>query len=280
MRELLKNRQIAISVVILAFLVFIALFADVLAPYDYTEKNLQDRLQPPSFEHLFGTDQLGRDILTMVMYGARASLFVGFTVTFISMAIGVSIGVFAGYYGGWADEVLMRLTDSFLAFPSMFLALGITAFLGQGLENMMIALIIVEWTVFARVARGSTLDIRTKGYIQASQWVGASDGYIIARHILPNIVTPVLIMATLGIGNVVLAAAGLSFLGLGVQPSTPEWGAMLNAGRSYFSSAPYMMIFPGLMIMITVFAFNYFGDGLRDVLDRHMTATELEGRIS
>jgi peptide/nickel transport system permease protein len=229
MRELLKNRQIAISVAILAFLVFIALFADVLAPYDYTEKNLQDRLQPPSFEHLFGTDQLGRDILTMVMYGARASLFVGFTVTFISMAIGVSIGVFAGYYGGWADEVLMRLTDSFLAFPSMFLALGITAFLGQGLENMMIALIIVEWTVFARVARGSTLDIRTKGYIQASQWVGASDGYIIARHILPNIVTPVLIMATLGIGNVVLAAAGLSFLGLGVQPSTPEWGLTTSA---------------------------------------------------
>ncbi|ADN35654.1 binding-protein-dependent transport systems inner membrane component [Methanolacinia petrolearia DSM 11571] len=280
MRELLKNRQIAISVAILAFLVFIAVFADVLAPYDYTEKNLQDRLQPPSFEHLFGTDQLGRDILTMVMYGARASLFVGFTVTFVSMMIGVSIGIFAGYYGGWADEVLMRLTDSFLAFPSMFLALGITAFLGQGLENMMIALIIVEWTVFARVARGSTLDIRTKGYIRASQWVGASDGYIIARHILPNIVTPVLIMATLGIGNVILAAAGLSFLGLGVQPSTPEWGAMLNAGRSYFSSAPYMMFFPGFMIMITVLAFNYFGDGLRDVLDRHMTATELEGRIS
>ena len=280
MRELLKNRQIAISVAILAFLIFIALFADVLAPYDYTEKNLDDRLQPPSFEHLFGTDQLGRDILTMVIYGARASLFIGFTVTFISMVIGVSIGIFAGYYGGWADEVLMRLTDSFLAFPSMFLALGITAFLGQGLENMMIALIIVEWTVFARVARGSTLDIRTKGYIRASQWVGASDGYIIARHILPNIVTPVLIMATLGIGNVILAAAGLSFLGLGVQPSTPEWGAMLNAGRSYFSSAPYMMFFPGFMIMITVLAFNYFGDGLRDVLDRHMTATELEGRIS
>lgn len=279
MRELLKNRQIAISVAILGFLVFIALFADILAPYDYTEKNLQDRLQPPSAEHWFGTDQLGRDILTMVMFGARASLFVGFTVTFVSMAIGVSIGVLAGYYGGWADEVLMRLTDSFLAFPSMFLALGITAFLGQGLENMMIALIIVEWTVFARVARGSTLDIRTKGYILASRWVGASDGYIILRHIFPNIVTPVLIMATLGIGNVVLAAAGLSFLGLGVQPTTPEWGAMLNAGRSYVSTAPYLMFFPGLMIMITVLAFNYFGDGLRDVLDRHMTAAELEGKI-
>lgn len=280
MKELLKNRQIAISVAILAFLIFIAVFADFLAPYEYTDKDLQDRLQPPSPEHLFGTDQLGRDILTMVMYGARASLFVGFTVTFISMAIGVSVGIFAGYYGGWADEILMRLTDSFLAFPSMFLALGISAFLGQGLENMMIALIIVEWTVFARVARGSTLDIRTKGYIRASRWVGASDRYVVVRHILPNIVTPVLIMATLGIGNVILAAAGLSFLGVGVQPSTPEWGAMLNSGRSYFSSAPYMMFFPGLMIMITVLAFNYFGDGLRDVLDSRMTATELEGRIS
>lgn len=279
MREVLKNRQIAISVAILAVLIFMAVCADVLAPYDYTEKNLQDRLQPPSLEHLFGTDQLGRDILTMILFGARASLFVGFTVTFISMAIGVSIGVLAGYYGGWADEVLMRLTDSFLAFPSMFLALGITAFLGQGLENMMIALVIVEWTVFARVARGSTLDVRTKGYIHASRWVGASDGYIIVRHILPNIVTPVLIMATLGIGNVILAAAGLSFLGLGVQPSTPEWGAMLNAGRDYFTTDPYLMIFPGFMIMITVLAFNYFGDGLRDALDRHMTPTELEGRI-
>ncbi|HJJ41775.1 MAG TPA: ABC transporter permease [Methanocorpusculum sp.] len=279
MIKLLKNRQIIISIVILASLIFMAVFAGVLTPYDYTDKDLSIRLQPPSLEHPFGTDQLGRDILTVIMYGSRASLSIGFIVVFISLAIGVTLGVAAGYFGGWLDEVIMRLTDGFLAFPSMFLALGITAFLGQGIENMTLALIIVEWTVFARVARGSTMDIKTKGYITASKWVGASNFYIIRKHILPNIISPVLIMATLGIGNVILAAAGLSFLGLGVQPATPEWGAMLNTGRTFISSAPYMMIFPGLFIMITVLAFNYFGDGLRDVLDERMNKTELEGGL-
>jgi peptide/nickel transport system permease protein len=279
MIELLKNRQILVSVIILGGLLFMAVFAGVLAPYDYTEKNLQNRLQPPSYAHLFGTDHLGRDILTMVMYGAQASLFVGFAVVGISLTLGVMLGVLAGYYGGWLDEIIMRLTDSFLAFPSMFLALAITAFLGQGLENMMLALIVVEWTSFARVARGSTLDVKTKGYVLASRWVGASNTYVMVKHVLPNIISPVLIMATLGIGNVILAAAGLSFLGLGVQPSTPEWGAMLNAGRTHVTTAPWLMLFPGLFIMITVLAFNYFGDGLRDALDQKMKNTELEGRF-
>lgn len=256
-----------------------AVFAGVLAPYNYTEKDLQNRLQPPSSDHLFGTDHLGRDILTMVMYGSRASLFVGFTVVGVSLAIGVALGILAGYYGGWLDEIIMRLTDSFLAFPSMFLALAITAFLGQGMKNMMLALITVEWTVFARVARGSTLDVRTKGYVRASRWIGASNAYVMIKHVLPNIISPVLIMASLGIGNVILAAAGLSFLGLGVQPATPEWGAMLDAGRTYVTTAPWLMFFPGLFIMITVLAFNYFGDGLRDALDQKMKNIELEGRF-
>ena len=279
MTELLKNRQIALSLIILGGLIFMAVFANVLAPYDYTEKDLQNRLQSPSSDHLFGTDHLGRDILTMVMYGARASLFVGFAVVSVSIAIGVTLGVLAGYYGGWLDELIMRLTDSFLAFPSMFLALAITAFLGQGMGNMMLALIAVEWTVFARIARGSTLDIKTKGYIRAARWIGASNTYVMTKHVLPNIISPVLIMASLGIGNVILAAAGLSFLGLGVQPSTPEWGAMLDAGRSYFTTAPWLMFFPGLFIMITVLAFNYFGDGLRDALDQKIKNLELEGRF-
>ncbi|AKB19771.1 MULTISPECIES: nickel transporter permease [unclassified Methanosarcina] len=279
MIELLKNRQIALSLIILGGLIFMAVFANVLAPYDYTEKDLQNRLQPPSPDHLFGTDHLGRDILTMVMYGAQASLFIGFTVVNVSLAIGVALGVLAGYYGGWLDEIIMRLTDSFLAFPSMFLALAITAFLGQGMENMMLALIAVEWTVFARVARGSTLDVKTKGYVQAARWIGASNTYVMIKHVLPNILSPVLIMASLGIGNVILAAAGLSFLGLGVQPSTPEWGAMLDAGRTYFTTAPWIMFFPGLFIMMTVLAFNYFGDGLRDTLDQKMKNLELEGRV-
>jgi peptide/nickel transport system permease protein len=279
MIELLKNRQIAFSLIILGALIFMAVFASVLAPYDYTETDLQNRLQPPSSDHLFGTDHLGRDILTMVMYGARASLFVGFAVVSVSLAIGITLGVLAGYFGGWLDELIMRLTDSFLAFPSMFLALAITAFLGQGMENMMLALIAVEWTVFARVARGSTLDVKTKGYSRAARWIGASNSYVVIKHILPNIISPVLIMASLGIGNVILAAAGLSFLGLGVQPSTPEWGAMLDAGRSYFTTAPWLMFFPGLFIMMTVLAFNYFGDGLRDALDQKLKNLELEGRF-
>jgi len=185
MIELLKNRQISISLIILGGLIFMAVFAGVLAPYNYTEKDLQNRLQPPSSDHLFGTDHLGRDILTMVMYGSRASLFVGFTVVGVSLAIGVALGILAGYYGGWLDEIIMRLTDSFLAFPSMFLALAITAFLGQGMKNMMLALITVEWTVFARVARGSTLDVRTKGYVRASRWIGASNAYVMIKHVLP-----------------------------------------------------------------------------------------------
>lgn len=279
MIELLKNRQIILSLIILGGLLFMAMFAGILAPYDYTEKDLQNRLQPPSSDHLFGTDHLGRDILTMVMYGARASLFVGFAVVSVSLAIGVILGVLAGYYGSWLDELIMRLTDSFLAFPSMFLALAITAFLGQGMENMMLALIAVEWTVFARVARGSTLDVKTKGYVRAARWIGASNSYVMIKHVLPNIISPVLIMASLGIGNVILAAAGLSFLGLGVQPSTPEWGAMLNAGRTYVTTAPWLMFFPGLFIMMTVLAFNYFGDGLRDALDQKMKNPELEGRF-
>jgi len=195
-------------------------FANVLAPYAYTEKDLQNRLQPPSSDHLFGTDNLGRDILTMVMYGARASLFVGFAVVSVSLAIGVALGVLAGYYGGWLDEIIMRLTDSFLAFPSMFLALAITAFLGQGMKNMMLALIAVEWTVFARVARGSTLDVKTKGYVRAARWIGASNTYVIVKHVLPNIISPVLIMASLGIGNVISCSSRFKF--------PWPWGAAFN----------------------------------------------------
>ncbi len=279
LRKFLRNRQIVISLIIIGALICMALFADVLAPYDYTIKNLSERLQSPSLAHPFGTDHLGLDVLSMAIYGARASLSVGFIVVRVSLAIGLSLGILARYYGGWLDEVIMRLTDSFLAFPSMFLALAITAFLGQGLENMILALIIVEWTSFARVARGATLNIKAKGYMHAARWVGGSNAYIMVKHLMPNIISPVLIMATLGVENVILAAAGLSFLGLGVQPFTPEWGAILNAGRTYVTSHPYLIIFPGLMIMITVFAFNYFGDGLRDVLDQKMNNTELEGRI-
>lgn len=266
-RRIVKNHQILISSIVLLILIGMGIFAGVLTPYEYTDKDLGNRLQAPSPVHLFGTDQMGRDVLTMIMYGARASLFVGFVVVLASLGIGVILGLLSGYYGGWIDEILMRITDCFLSFPSMFLALGITAFLGQGMGNMIVALIIVEWTVFARVTRSAVLEIKTKGFVHAAKWIGASDLYTMWHHILPHVIAPVLIMATVGIGNVILAAAGLSFLGLGVQPVTPEWGAMLNAGRTYISSAPHLMLFPGLFIMITVFAFNYLGDGIRDAIE-------------
>lgn len=271
-----RNWSFIIGMTILGLLVFTAIFANFLAPYDPDKKDLDERLISPCPEHPFGTDQLGRDILSRVIFGTRVSLFIGAVVVGLSLAIGLSIGVFSGYSGGRIDEVLMRIVDGFLAFPSMFLALGISAFLGQGVFNLIIALTLVEWTGFARVARGSALVISRAGYVEGPRWLGAGRGYILRQHILPNILSPVIVVATLGIGNVILAAAGLSFLGLGVQPSIPEWGSMLNEGRTFLTKAPYIMFFPGLMIMITVLAFNFIGDGLRDMMDERMQQKGLE----
>lgn len=279
MRGISKNRSITIGLCILGILLILAVFADFIAPYDPNQKDLDERLIKPCYEHPFGTDHLGRDILSRVIFGSRVSLFIGVSVIVISLIIGILLGITAGYYGGVVDELIMRIVDGFLAFPSMFLALGITAFLGQGVFNLMVALIVVEWTTFARVARGSTLDIKARPYVDASRWLGAGNLYTITRHVLPNILSPVLIVASLGIGNVILAAAGLSFLGLGVQPSIPEWGSMLNDGRVFLIKAPYIMIFPGLMIMITVLAFNFLGDGLRDMMDQRMRHAELKRKM-
>lgn len=279
MKGISNNRSIKIGLCILCILLFLAVFADFIAPYDPNQKDLDERLIKPCYEHPFGTDHLGRDILSRVIFGSRVSIFIGVSVIVISLIIGILLGITAGYYGGVVDEIIMRIVDGFLAFPSMFLALGVTAFLGQGVFNLMVALIVVEWTTFARVVRGSTLDIKARPYVEASRWLGAGNLYTITRHVLPNILSPVLIVASLGIGNVILAAAGLSFLGLGVQPSIPEWGSMLNDGRVFLIKAPYIMIFPGLMIMITVLAFNFLGDGLRDMMDQRMRNAELKRKM-
>ncbi len=267
MRSWIKNRNIIIGLCIISVLVFVAVFAPQVAPHDPTEVNSKVRLQPPSKEYPFGTDHLGRCIFSRIVFGARVSLFVGVAVVSGSLLIGIVFGTVSGYFGGIADDIIMRLVDGFLAIPSMFLALALAGTLGPGLFNLMMALIAVEWTSYARVARGSILSVKELEFVQAAKGLGASDQYILLHHVLPNIISPVIVIATLGIGYAILAAAGLSFLGFGVQPPTPEWGSMLDDGRLFMRKAPYIMIFPGLAIMITVLAFNFIGDGLRDEMD-------------
>lgn len=267
MRSWTKNRNILIGLSIISVLIFIAAFAPIVAPHDPTEVNSKVRLQPPSKEYPFGTDHMGRCILSRIVFGARISLLVGVAVISGSLLIGIVLGTLSGYFGGIADDLIMRLVDGFLAIPSMFLALALAGTLGPGLFNLMMALIAVEWTSYARVVRGSILSVKEQEFVEATRGLGASDLYILVHHILPNIISPVIVIATLGIGYAILAAAGLSFLGFGVQPPTPEWGSMLDDGRLFMRKAPYIMIFPGLAIMITVLAFNFLGDGLRDEMD-------------
>ena len=267
MKSWIKNRNILIGLSIILVLIFIAAFAPVVAPHDPTEVNSKIRLQPPSKEYPFGTDHMGRCILSRIVFGARISFLVGVAVISGSLLIGIVLGTVSGYFGGLADDLIMRLVDGFLAIPSMFLALALAGTLGPGLFNLMMALIAVEWTSYARVVRGSILSVKEQEFIEATRGLGASDQYILIHHVLPNIISPIIVIATLGIGYAILAAAGLSFLGFGVQPPTPEWGAMLDDGRLFMRKAPYIMIFPGLAIMITVLAFNFLGDGLRDEMD-------------
>jgi len=249
-------------------LVLLAIFAPQLSPNDPIDVCLEDRLISPFTESKYplGTDHLGRCVLSRLLYGARVSLAVGITVVGISTVIGVTLGVVSGYYGGISDSVIMRFVDATLSLPSIFLAVVIAGMLGQGLASVMIALVAIEWTSYARVARGSVLSLKEKEFVESARSLGVRDSYIMARHILPNIIAPVIVVATIGMAYVILAAAALSFLGFGAQ-LMPEWGAMLNAGRVYMRTAPYLTIFPGLAIMLLVLAFNLLGDGLRDILD-------------
>lgn len=267
MRQWIKNRNVLIGLSIIFFLIFIAVFAPQIAPHDPEKANPKIRLEPPSKEYPFGTDHLGRCILSRIIFGARISLLIGLIVISGSLLIGIVLGTISGYFGGFADNAIMRLVDGFLAVPSMFLAIALAGTLGPGFFNMAIALIAVEWTSYARVVRGSILSVKEKEFVEAARGLGEGDFYIMFRHILPNIISPLIVIATLGIGYAILAAAGLSFLGFGVQPPTPEWGSMLDDGRLFMRKAPYIMIFPGLAIMITVLAFNFLGDGLRDEMD-------------
>lgn len=262
-----KNPGVFLSAVILGFFIIAALFAGYIAPHNPEKANLELRLKEPCKEFPLGTDDLGRCILSRIIYGSRVSLSVGFLVVSFSLLLGLTVGTLSGYYGGWLDEIFMRFVDAFLAFPSLLLALGIAGLFGAGFMNMVIALIVVDWATYARLARSSVLAIKEQDYIKSAKGLGAGDLHVILRHIIPNIISPFIVMATMGMGYVILSAAGLSFLGFGVQPPTPEWGSMLSEGKIYIRSAPYVMIFPGIAIMLVVLAFNYLGDELRDLID-------------
>lgn len=266
-RGLLKNSGAVIGLVILTLLIVAAILAPVLAPFDPIAINPPARLQPPSREHLLGTDPFGRDLFTRVLYGARISLPVGIIAVVISGTAGIALGLISGYYGRVLDGVIMRLIDIMLAFPGIMLALIVVAVLGPNLQNVMIAVGIGGIPRYTRLVRGSVLAARELVYVEAARVVGASDKRILVLHILPNVLAPVVVLSTISVGTAILAAAGLSFLGLGAQPPTPEWGSMLADGRQFLSSDPWVTSAPGIAIMLTVLSVNLFGDGLRDVLD-------------
>ena len=267
LKALSRNRMAVLGLVILSILFWTGIFAQVLSPYDFAKQNLADAFQHPSPSHIFGTDEFGRDIFSRVVYGARMSLLVGFVSVGIAVIIGGVLGAIAGYYGRRVDNLIMRFMDVLLAVPQTLLAIAIVAALGTGLMNLMIAVGISSVPTYARIVRASVLTIREEEYIEAARASGTSNTKIIIKHILPNCVAPVIVQVTLGIAGAILTAAGMSFIGLGIQPPNPEWGNMLSSGRDYIRGYAYMTMFPGLAIVITVLSLNLLGDGLRDALD-------------
>ncbi|WP_257029213.1 ABC transporter permease [Neobacillus driksii] len=267
---LTMNKAAMVGAIIILFYIFVALFAPLLAPYDPYEINLENKLIPPSTDHWMGTDDKGRDILSRILYGSRLSMGIGITAVIFGAFFGIIFGLIAGYYGKWIDSTIMRIMDILLAFPGILLALAIISTLGPGLINVTIAVGAYSIPLFARIVRGSTLEVKRLEYIDAVRSLGADDLTIIFKHILPNILSPIIVQGTLRLATVILSAAGLSFLGLGAQPPSPEWGTMLSSGRDFLFSAPYIAIFPGLAISILVLGFNIFGDGLRDAFDPRM----------
>jgi glutathione transport system permease protein len=268
--RLRRNRFAIAGGVVALLLVLLALLAPVVAPYNPIDQDYDHLLEGPSLQHPFGTDNFGRDIFSRVIYGGRISLSVGFLGTLLGVAIGVLIGIPAGYYGRWFDNLAMRLLDIQLAFPGLLLAITIIAVLGVGAQNVVIAIGIFSVPVFARVLRGSILSLKNQDFVMAARALGANDRRLMFVHLLPNAVAPALVIATLRLGTAILTAASLSFLGLGIRPPSPEWGAMLSDGRQFIQLAPHVAFFPGLAILVTVLALNLLGDGLRDALDPKM----------
>ncbi|MCF8002302.1 MAG: ABC transporter permease [Halanaerobiales bacterium] len=269
-RRLLKSRIGVLGIILIGFLILVAIFAPYIAPHDPLQQNIIMRYKPPSSTYLLGTDEMGRDILSRIIYGSRISLQVGLFSIGIALVTGVFLGLLAGYYGGILDMVIMRIMDIMLAFPAILLAIAIVAILGPQLKNAMLAIGIINIPRFARIIRSSTISIKESEYIAAARMMGANDLRIIFYHLLPNAMAPLIVQTTLSIATAILEAAALSFLGLGAQPPTPEWGAMLSDARSSLQKAPWVATFPGLAIIFGVLGFNLLGDGLRDALDPKM----------
>jgi ABC-type dipeptide/oligopeptide/nickel transport system permease subunit len=268
MRRRMLRRPLAVAGLVVALVfVLMAIFAPVIAPYDPGKSDFSAALAPPSSEHLFGTDELGRDVFSRVVWGARASMQVGVFSTLLAMAVAVPIGLIAGYYRGWIDPVVSRITDVMLAFPFLIVAVGLAAILGPSLTNATLALAFSAAPSLIRVTRGETLALREEDYVRAAIANGASDTTILGRHVLPNMVGTLIVQMTVWIPTAIIGEALLSFLGLGVQPPTPSWGVMLSAAQPFIDQAPRLVIFPGLAIFLATLSFNLLGDGLRDVLD-------------
>ena len=267
LKRLLKSPSAKIGGSICLVLVVTAIFATVIAPYDPTELGVGQALQPPSWDYWFGTDEFGRDLFSRIVYGSRLTLYVGLIAVGISMTVGVLVGLVAGYVGGWLETALMRAVDVLFSFTETLIALAAVAVLGPSLTNAMIAVGISAIPFYARITYGAVLVEKNKEYFKAAEAVGAKHMRLLFRHILPNILSPIIVVATVGVSVAVLSASALSFLGLGAQPPSPEWGAMLAAGRDYFKRAPWITTFPGLAIAVTVLGFNLLGDALREALD-------------
>lgn len=267
LRRLVRHRAAMVGLVVVVVFVAVAVFAPLVSPYDPARTNWASIRRPPSSSFWFGTDENGRDILSRIIWGARASLLAGVISVGIALAVGVPIGLAAGFLGGWVDALISRLADAMLACPFLILAIALAAFLGPSLENAMIAIGVSAAPIFIRLARGATLAAKVEDYVEAARGLGNPRWRIALRHILPNIVPPLLVQATLTIASAIIAEASLSFLGLGQQPPAPSWGSMLNTAQRFIEQAPWMAIFPGLSIFVVVLAFNLLGDGLRDALD-------------
>ena len=263
----LRNPLVAGGGALVGLLVVLALAAGVVAPYDPTEMKVADALKAPSAVHLFGTDRFGRDVLSRTIYGSRIALGVALASIGLAFGVGATLGLVSGFWGGWSDLVIGRVMDVLFSFPTLILAIAVAAMLGPGLDNAVLAIAVVYVPLFCRVARGPVLAERERDHVAAARSLGARRARILVRHILPNVLAPLIVQASVGLAFAILTEASLSYVGLGTQPPEPSWGTMLNEGRTYLETAPWMSVFPGLAIMLAVLAFNLVGDGLRDILD-------------
>lgn len=270
LKQLSKNRFAIIGFSIIIFFILFAIFAPLFTSYTYQQQDLVNRLMPPSADYWLGTDHLGRDIFTRLVYGARVSLMVGFVAVTGALVFGTLLGIIAGYFGRWVDMLISRIFDILLAFPSILLAIAIVAILGASLQNALIAIAIINIPIFGRLVRSRVISLREEEYILAAKAQGMKHGRIIFQHILPNSIAPIIVQSTLGFGTAILEAAALGFLGLGAQPPTPEWGQMLADSRDFIQLAPWTVVVPGIAIVLVVLGFNLIGDGLRDALDPKM----------